>query len=71
MFSDAMHSFIEYLRFHGKSYADTEQFLKRYGLFKQTHQFIADHNTNGNSNYQLGHNFLSDLTALERKAYTN
>jgi len=59
--------FMQYLSNQNKSYASLEEFNMRLQNFVNVEQFIQEWNANKENTSTVGHNFLSDWTAEEKK----
>ena len=57
--------FMNFIAEHGKSYETIEEYNVRSALWSATEDFISIENSKGN-NFTLGHNFMSDMTKIER-----
>ena len=60
-------AFMQYLSAQGKSYATVAEFNLRMELFAERDQIIKEWNARPDVTSKMGHNFLSDWTADERK----
>lgn len=63
-----VHKFMQYLSKENKSYDSLEEFNMRFANFAAIDDFITEWNSNPENTSTVGHNFLSDLTAAEKKA---
>jgi hypothetical protein len=63
-----MHKFMKYIMEHGKSYLTESEFMARLDLFRQSDDTIYETNAR-QSQYRLGHNFMSDLSEYEKYQY--
>jgi C1A family cysteine protease len=59
--------FMQFLSRQNKSYASLEEFNLRLQNFANTDEFIEKWNANKENTSTVGHNFLSDWTAEEKK----
>jgi len=59
--------FMQYLSKQNKSYASLEEFNMRLQNFANVDEFIAQWNANKENTSSVGHNFISDWTAEEKK----
>jgi len=58
---------MQYLSKENKSYADLEEFNMRLANFAAIEDFINEWNSNPENTSTVGHNFMSDWTAAEKK----
>jgi C1A family cysteine protease len=63
--------YMQYIAKMNKSPATIEDFNMRTGLFHATNAFIEEWNANLTNTHTVGHNFLSDWTAEEKKVLTS
>jgi hypothetical protein len=61
------HKYMQYLSKFNKSYASLEEFNMRLANFAAIDDFITEFNSNPENTSTVGHNFLSDWTAAEKK----
>ena len=59
---------MDYVAKSSKSYATQAEFDARMALYSAMDARIAEHNASGAS-FQLGHNFLSDMTEGEKSQF--
>lgn len=59
--------FMQFLSKQNKSYASLEEFNMRLQNFANVENFINEFNANPENTSTVGHNFLSDWTAAEKK----
>lgn len=64
---DTTFKFMQYLSKQNKSYASLEEFNMRLQNFADVEKFIQEWNANKENTSTVGHNFLSDWTAEEKK----
>ena len=57
--------FFNYISKWGKNYKTLKEFIMRKAHFDEVSVQIKTHNKSGKSNYQMGHNFMSDWSSEE------
>jgi C1A family cysteine protease len=68
MLDDSEFRFMEYISTHAKSYDSADEYALRFNFWSITDKFIASHNADSTQTHIVGHNFLSDMTPLEKKS---
>ena len=63
-FSASESTYLRYLMEHGKSYSDLDEFMTRFGLFKDRYNEIQKINA-AEENFQLGLNKMTDWSQRE------
>jgi C1A family cysteine protease len=58
--------FMQYIAEHSKSYADAAEYQLRFNLWSKADDFIVSHNADSTQTHTVGHNFMSDMTKVER-----
>jgi hypothetical protein len=66
----ATYKFMQFLSKQNKYYTSLEEFNMRLQIFSVVDEFIEKHNADVNKTSTVGHNFLSDWTADEKKRLT-
>jgi len=69
MLTSTDYAYMKYVAEHNKSYATTEEFEHRMSLYAEIDAQIVEHNSS-NATFTVGHNFISDMTAAEKKKLT-
>jgi len=69
IFTEEALSFMNYLSVQGRSYATKEEFELRFGLYQKMDAFHNEWNNTPGQTSTVGHNFFSDRTEDEKKAY--
>merc|ERR1719327_1498055 len=55
---------------HSKKYESKEEYRLRFQLWKQADEIINNHNNDATQTHKLAHNFISDMTPLEKVSLT-